>query len=42
MQIEIVYSEEDQSWNLFVDNEWVYEGTYEECEKMYFNYMFCE
>ena len=33
----IVYSEERGTWNLFVDNEWYFEGTYEQCEEMMFN-----
>lgn len=42
MQQEIVYSKERETWNLFVDGEWYYEGTYEECEEMYDNNVNCE
>lgn len=38
---EMVYSEERGTWNLFVNGEWYYEGTYEECEKMYYNNLEC-
>ena len=33
----IEYSEERGTWNLFVNNEWYYEGTYEQCSDMMFN-----
>lgn len=33
----MVYSEERGTWNLFVDNEWYFEGTYEQCEEAMFN-----
>ena len=36
MQQELVYSELRQTWNLFVDNEWYFEGSYEQCEEMMF------
>lgn len=32
----LVYSEERNTWNLFVDNEWYFEGTYEQCSDMMF------
>jgi len=31
------YSEERGTWNLFVNNEWYLEGTYEQCEEAMFN-----
>ena len=35
----IIYSEERNSWNLFDGAEWIFEGTYEQCEKMmYFEF----
>lgn len=34
---EVVWSEDRKSWNLFVNGEWYYEGTYEECSEMMFN-----
>lgn len=34
---ELIYSEERKTWNLFVDNEWYYEGTYEQCADMMWN-----
>lgn len=39
METGIFYSEERGTWNLFVDGEWIFEGTYEQCEDMYFNCM---
>lgn len=36
------YSEERGTWNLFVDNEWYLEGTYEQCEEAMFNNACCE
>lgn len=33
----IVYDEYTGKWNLYVDGEWIWEGTYEQCEKMYYN-----
>ena len=39
MNQNLVFSEERQSWNLFVDGEWYFEGTYEQCEDMMFNNM---
>ena len=33
-RIEMVYSEERGTWNLFVDNEWYYEGDYDLVLKM--------
>lgn len=38
-EIVYVYSEERGTWNLFVNGEWYYEGTYEECEQMYYNFL---
>lgn len=37
MNQELIYSEERGTWNLFVNGEWYYEGTYEQCEEMMFN-----
>lgn len=34
---ELIYSEERGTWNLFVNGEWYFEGTYEQCEEMMFN-----
>ena len=34
---ELVYSEERDSWNLIVNGEWYFEGSYEQCEEMMFN-----
>ena len=31
IQQDIIYSETRGTWNLFVDNEWYYEGDYETC-----------
>ena len=31
---ELIYSEERGTWNLFVNNEWYWEGTYEQCVDM--------
>ena len=33
----LVYSEERGTWNLIVNGEWYYEGTYEECTEMMCN-----
>ena len=33
----ITYNEERNTYNLFVDGEWYYEGTYEQCSDMMFN-----
>lgn len=34
---ELIYSKERGTWNLIVNGEWYYEGTYEECSEMMFN-----
>lgn len=34
---EVIYSEERGTWNLIVNGEWYYEGTFEECSDMMFN-----
>ena len=34
---EVIYSEDRGTWNLFVNGEWYYEGTFEECSDMMFN-----
>ena len=39
---ELIYSEERGTWNLFVDNEWYYEGTYEQCEEAMLNNAICD
>ncbi len=31
--VNLVYSEERDSWNVIVDGEWYFEGTYEQAEK---------
>ena len=31
---ELIYSEERGTWNLFVNGEWYFEGTYEQCEEV--------
>lgn len=36
MTQELFYNEERDTWNLFVNGEWYYEGTYEQCEEMFF------
>lgn len=38
----IIYDEARNTYNLFIDYEWICEGTYEECEKMYSNHFNCE
>lgn len=35
----IYYSDERGTWNLVINGEWIYEGSYEDCERMYFNSM---
>lgn len=35
--VNMIYSEERKTWNVFVDGEWYYEGTYEEADKVYMN-----
>ena len=37
MEQHVIYSEERGTWNLFVNGEWYYEGTFEECSDMMFN-----
>lgn len=39
---EMVFSEERQTWNLFVNGEWYYEGTYEQVEEAMFNNAVCD
>lgn len=29
--VEMIHNEECNTWNVFVDNEWYYEGNYEQC-----------
>ena len=33
----LIFSEERQTWNLFVNGEWYFEGDYETCEEMMMN-----
>lgn len=33
----LIYSEERKTWNLFVNNEWYYEGDFETCSEMMMN-----
>ena len=33
----ITKNEENGTYNLIVDGEWIYEGTYEQCESMWYN-----
>ena len=35
--VNMIYSEERKTWNVFVDNEWYFEGTYEEADRVYMN-----
>lgn len=39
---EMIFSEERQTWNLFVDGEWYYEGTYEQVEEAMLNNAVCD
>ena len=39
METGIFYSEERGTWNLVIDGEGIFEGTYEQCESMYFDAM---
>lgn len=39
METGIIYSEERGTYNLFIDGEWIFEGSYEQCEEMYYNSM---
>ena len=39
---EMFYSEERETWNLFVDGEWYLEGTYEQCEDAMFINATCD
>lgn len=32
----IIFDETRETWNLVIDGEWIFEGTYEQCEEMYF------
>lgn len=32
MEQKLIYNEETETWNLFVNGEWYLEGTYEQCE----------
>lgn len=42
MQQELVFSAERGTWNLFVNNEWYFEGGYEQCEEMMFTNACCD
>ena len=33
----MIYSEERGTWNLIVNGEWYFEGTWEQCEQMMFD-----
>ena len=37
MNQNLVFSEARQTWNVFVDGEWYFEGTYEQCETVMWN-----
>ena len=39
---EMIFSEERQTWNLFVDGEWYLEGTYEQVEEAMFDNAVCD
>lgn len=41
-QIEIIYNEEKNTYNLFVNNEWYAEGDYEYIDEMVTNIRNCE
>lgn len=32
----IIFDEERGTYNLFINGEWIWEGTYEQCENMYY------
>lgn len=40
--IELVYSEERGTWNLFVDGEWYKEGDYEQCLSTMENFQYAD
>ena len=42
MNITMYYSEERETWNVNLDGEWYYEGTYEECEAVLERCYACE
>jgi hypothetical protein len=35
MDVELVYSEERGTWNVFHNGEWYYEGNYEDANEVY-------
>lgn len=35
--VNMIYSEERGTWNVFVDGEWYFEGTYEEAVNVFMN-----
>ena len=39
MEIKLIYSEERDTWNVFIGAEWYFEGDYEQAELVYFNCM---
>ena len=39
---EMLFSEERQTWNLFVNGEWYLEGTYEQCDEAMLNNAICD
>ena len=38
-KMSIEYDKDNNTYDLFVDHEWIWEGTYEECRQMYSNYL---
>jgi len=37
MNIEVIYSMERKTWNVYVNNEWYFEGTFEQCQDVAIN-----
>lgn len=37
MEQVLKYNEDRKTWNLYVNGEWYYEGTYEECQEIMIN-----
>lgn len=35
--VRLVYSEERNTWNVFVNGEWYFEGNYEQADNVYMN-----
>lgn len=40
--VEVVYSEERDTWNLFVNGEWYFEGNYEQINQMAESFWFSD